>query len=610
MKLLGAELANFACFDRQYVPLRDGISVLAGKNNAGKTAILRGLSALHSLPLGPALKGLPISLAGYLRNDGSGFELDLLCQLDKADRKVFFCSDAPIDWVDSLIDKGLARWRFWVAANGPVIFRGCSFQSGNNRFEPILVQQDGYVLVNKLQFPRLKADAPHSIANRTSGPGQPILDIGIPETAILETIGTVKLVSPHRVVLDGMNLQTELDLPSDARNLAQFLQTLQGRDREIFHAIESFVTEVFPEFRYVNAVSGLNNQVSIQLTESNTSKKIPLSNCGTGVEQILTLAAFVLATPAPGLLLLDEPHSYLHPVAEKALVQFLHTHSGHKYLISTHSAILINSIEPDRVIYVSPPGKQYNPAPVVEDVSKMLFDLGYRNSDLLFYDRLIVVEGLSDQEILPILLLADGEFPQSELNRTGFPVLDGVGKGSTSIQTSIFRYEKLLSAVGRVNQPRIYLLDGDRRDDEKGVLKGTRSPITGDGVEVEFLPRLELENYLLVPEAISEAVREELALAGTPRDVELKQVQTALDLLLQSEDEKLFPQGKIISLEPQQQAKGSLVLERLYEGFGLQYNKRRSGTLIAKHVTAQNQRALSELTNAVKRIFQKAKRGA
>jgi len=83
MKLLGAELVNFACFDRQYVPLRDGISVLVGRNNAGKTAILRGLSALSTMTLGRASTPGQTNLTGYLRNgESDGFDLELLCQLE------------------------------------------------------------------------------------------------------------------------------------------------------------------------------------------------------------------------------------------------------------------------------------------------------------------------------------------------------------------------------------------------------------------------------------------------------------------------------------------------------------------------------------------------
>jgi hypothetical protein len=76
-------------------------------------------------------------------------------------------------------------------------------------------------------------------------------------------------------------------------------------------------------------------------------------------------------------------------------------------------------------------------------------------------------------------------------------VLEGVGKGSTALQTSILRHEKLVNAIGRADQPRMYLFDGDHKDDEKNVLRGTSSPVGGEPIKSNFLMRLEIENYLL-----------------------------------------------------------------------------------------------------------------
>lgn len=52
MKLIGIQLENYACFEKCFVPLEPGLSVLVGRNNSGKTAILRGLTCLRSLPIG------------------------------------------------------------------------------------------------------------------------------------------------------------------------------------------------------------------------------------------------------------------------------------------------------------------------------------------------------------------------------------------------------------------------------------------------------------------------------------------------------------------------------------------------------------------------------
>jgi len=611
MKLLGAELITFACFDRQFVPLREGISVLVGSNNAGKTAILRALSTLHTMPVGQPKGGLPVNLSGYFRPGQPG-ALEIICALEEADAQYIHKPRVPRQtseyqaWVLNTFSHGIARWQFGLT-NNALFLQRCSLElpspSGTQVLQLIAQDQSRAFVVQFFQFPDFSIAARANLTTQMAN-GGPVLVPGELSSS-LESIGSVRLVNPHRVVYESQLMQTALELPSDAANLAQFLQTLNGRERDTFAAIEKFVTEVFPEFKYVNVVPRENNQVSIELTDAHTNRKIPLSNCGTGVEQILTLATFVLTTPKPGLILLDEPHSYLHPTAERALVDFLQEHSQHKYLISTHSAVLMNSVEPDRIVFVSPPGRTYEPSPERPKMSRVLFDLGYRNSDSLFYDRLLLVEGKSDKAIIPILLLADGEIPQSELNRTGFPILEGTGKGSTALQTSIMRYESLIHATGRGDQQRMYLFDADRKDDEKGVLKGT-SNLSGEPIKAEFLTRLEIENYLLVPEAIASAIGEELELKGNPQKPSASEIKEMLKELFELQDANLYPQGKHPDRSPEVEIKGSRVLERIYQKFGLNYHKERSGSLLAKRITAKNQSAIMDLAAIVRPLFGKA----
>jgi len=614
--------ANFACLDRQFIPLRPGINLLVGKNNAGKTALLRGLSALGSLPLGN-VQPIPAELAGYCRDSSSTFTIELLYRTEQSDAQLFYHPEVTAgkaifqETVRGLLlkelqaEEALARWRFKVFGRNRLVgFLDLTVElpvRGSEERKAIVLtrNEEGRLLFRRVRYPDLVADAATLLGSTTmSGPdgAYPILD-QTDLSAPLRNLGAIRLINPHRVAQPRQPLQSVSNLTADAQSLGPHLQTLQGNNREVFEKIEAFVTRVFPEFRHLNAASREGNQVSIDLTERDTGRKIPLENCGTGVEQIIILATFVLTTPKPGMILLDEPHSYLHPTAERDLVRFLQEHPDHCYVVSTHSAVLMNSVTPDRITHISPPGHSFDPMPNRVQTAGILFDLGYRNSDALFYDRLVFVEGKSDKQIIPILLERDGEIGSAELARTGFPVIEGIGKGSTAVQTSILRHEKLLSAVGRADQPRVYLLDGDRRDDEKKVIQGTRHPITHTALTIGFLPRPEIENYLLIPEAIAPAVREELILKGEPLDVSVEEVKRRLDRLLADGKEDQSQPAEASADAIPTEVKGSEILERLYHGFSLRYNKETSGTLIAKNLTASTQPAVSDLTALVRRLF-------
>ncbi len=51
MKLVGIEIHNYACFERQFIAIQRGLNLLVGKNNAGKTSLLKAIAAVSAIPL-------------------------------------------------------------------------------------------------------------------------------------------------------------------------------------------------------------------------------------------------------------------------------------------------------------------------------------------------------------------------------------------------------------------------------------------------------------------------------------------------------------------------------------------------------------------------------
>ena len=52
-------------------------------------------------------------------------------------------------------------------------------------------------------------------------------------------------------------------------------------------------------------------------------------------------------------MLIDEPHSFLHPTAERLLLEFLRRNQQHKYVITTHSAIFINAVPASQITHLT-----------------------------------------------------------------------------------------------------------------------------------------------------------------------------------------------------------------------------------------------------------------
>src|SRR6267143_1215479 len=89
MRLLGVEFQNYAKFDRCFVPLDTGIRLLAGKNNSGKTSILRALSTLTALPFAQPTQ-IPQEITRYARkqNPFPTYEMEIFFAYEDADKSL------------------------------------------------------------------------------------------------------------------------------------------------------------------------------------------------------------------------------------------------------------------------------------------------------------------------------------------------------------------------------------------------------------------------------------------------------------------------------------------------------------------------------------------
>jgi hypothetical protein len=582
MKLLGLEFRGIAGYDRQFVSFADGMNLITGRNNIGKSAMLRSSTVLAYLPIGssPSQFSSPL-IRGYADSGNGSFQFSVLCLLDSEG--------------DPVLDKDMNRWmpllrsqtvqlkyKFSVHPTGSVLFEGVDLKLPANEHPIIRVSNDGRAF-ERLWYKARLWESTDRIATHIGGT---VLDGGriaarLPTDDLfgpLTNFTRIRLVEAHRVFRDRLELKTVTDLGTEADQLGPYLQWLQGDNPRKFSQIQSFITKLFPEFEFLN-VESVDNRVTIRFTRKDSNQKVPLTHCGTGVEQVLALATFVVASPANTIMLIDEPHSFLHPAAERLLLEFLQNNQQHKYVITTHSAIFINAVPASQITHLT--GTAYGiDGRGQHSTTQLLFDLGYRNSDLLFSDRVLFVEGDSDQEILPILLQRAGISP-TELATTGVCRM----KGSGDIHTTTRQSEELLAALHRESLRRLYLFDGDQRPSE-GYIKKIKSPRTGESIPVAFLSKPEIENYLLDPVAIAAAINEELASVadeGAAKMVEVDQVGKWLQATTSSGTQR----------------KGSEILKEIYEFAGLRFKKTVHGRLIAHHTTLATNNSLKELLGVV-----------
>ena len=226
---------------------------------------------------------------------------------------------------------------------------------------------------------------------------------------------------------------------------------------------------------------------------------------GSGIREALRLI-LDFEFEEPQILLVEEPEVHLHPALETSMMRYLKGIGREcQVFITTHSTNFLDSPDMKNLYLVARATHTTVQHLSFEDAERALpKELGIRLSSFFMYDRLVFVEGKSDEEVL-----------------REWAAMLGVNVGQKSIgfipmggarNIGHFAAEATLAFLSRRNVALHFIIDRDERDDAD--IARLEHLMTGHAT-INVLKRRELENYMIVPRAILELLRQKASAGGT-----------------------------------------------------------------------------------------------
>jgi predicted ATPase len=465
MHLVSLEVKGLKSLRDTRIEELDSHNVFIGKNDSGKSSILQVLRLLqpsgreaepgqpHELVSGKPERGRVLASLTFRLSDD---ELAGYPDFDKwRDRRAI---ERVRNWrYDLEMRVGHRRWAdgdFCITACGPVagedfgrVFCVDDLDSPMNHRTLQTVHLELLVRVRNQSMESLLDSTPTSYwSSSATAPALVFPDRGGSSGDFYwplfhKFVGGISHVDPTRRVEDELTLAPELELKASGTNLTRVLSTLERNDRNRYRLVLDLARSMFPRLADVHwTLEGQGTVLRIaDSLEQEPLAAFRLSQVGTGVQQALVILTSVLLSEKGSTVLLEEPENNLHPGAQRVLSAFLSRHAieaDKQILITTHSTIFASNEEHCSTYLVRLDEEEGTKVTKLEAGHQPLVkeELGIRNVDLYGYNGVVLWEGDSEDQAMPLLLESVAKKVGTSVHALGLTSRNLRGKTNVKVQ--------------------------------------------------------------------------------------------------------------------------------------------------------------------------------
>lgn len=416
----------------------------------------------------------------------------------------------------------------------------------------------------------------------------------------------------ERFHIGSCSVGTDSELNSNARNLAEVIHYLQNpSNKNIYKKFNSYVNKVFPDIASVSADLKENknrignNECEVLVWSPEAEEQgfkdfaLPLSDCGTGVSQVLAILYVVVTASEPQVIIIDEPQSFLHPSAIKKLIEILKEFPQHQYFIATHSPQIITAADPATIVQLSYIDGETT-AKLIDanertQVQLLLNELGVSLSDVFGVDNILWVEGPTEEKCFPLILER-----LTDIKLRGTKILAVASTGDFEVKEKqanlVFNIYNKLSGGNSLFPPAIGFIfddEGRKKSKKDDLIKRSNNKLV-------FLERRLYENYLLDAKAIAHVLNQD-DIRDQP--ISPEEIQNWLDDNYKSHLDKKTSDDEFAWLKD---IHGAKILDHLFAELTekrVEFKKTKHSYELTKWLVENNSACLQEIVNLLEKIL-------